>query len=77
MTETLAHGYSSESTRRELSNEYQHDIVYMVIKHIYVIVLWTKVDSASEGLNGYVPFPHTFTERTFTENQAGRVGYQK
>ena len=25
MTETLARGYSSESTQRELSNEYQHD----------------------------------------------------
>ena len=27
MTETLAHGYSSESAQRELSNEYQHDRV--------------------------------------------------
>ena len=27
MTETLAHGYSSESTQQELSNEYQHDRV--------------------------------------------------
>ena len=27
MTETLAHGYSSESTPRELFNEYQHDRV--------------------------------------------------
>ena len=27
MIETLAHGYSSESTVRELSNEYQHDWV--------------------------------------------------
>ena len=27
MTETLANGYSSESTRRELSNEYRHDRV--------------------------------------------------
>ena len=24
---TLSHGYSSESTQRELSNEYQHDRV--------------------------------------------------
>ena len=30
MTETLAHGYSSESTQRELSNEYQHDRVRWV-----------------------------------------------
>ena len=27
MTETLVHGYSSESTQRELFNEYQHDRV--------------------------------------------------
>ena len=27
MTETLAHGYSSESTQQELSNKYQHDMV--------------------------------------------------
>ena len=27
MTETLANGYSYESTQRELSNEYQHDRV--------------------------------------------------
>ena len=27
MTETLANGYSSESTQWELSNEYQHDRV--------------------------------------------------
>ena len=26
-TETLAHGYSSESTQQELNNEYQHDRV--------------------------------------------------
>ena len=27
ITETLAHGYSSESTQLELYNEYQHDMV--------------------------------------------------
>ena len=32
MTETLAHGYSSESTQPELSNEYQHDRVKMVFQ---------------------------------------------
>ena len=26
MTETLAHGYSSESTQQELSHEYQQDM---------------------------------------------------
>ena len=47
MPETMANGYSSESTQRELSNEYQHDRVQMVIKNL---VLWTKVASALEGL---------------------------
>ena len=32
LTETLAYGYSSESTQWELSNEYQHDMVLMVLK---------------------------------------------
>ena len=32
--ETLANGYLSESTQRELSNEYQHDRVQMVISKI-------------------------------------------
>ena len=50
MTETLAHGYSYESTQRELSGEYQHDRVWMVVKNLCVFVLWTKVASALEGL---------------------------
>ena len=32
MTETLANGYSYESTQQELSNEYQHDRVSMVFE---------------------------------------------
>ena len=50
MTETLANGYSSESTQRDLSNEYQHDRVWMVFKNICVLVLRTKKASALEGL---------------------------
>ena len=50
MTEALANGYSSESTQRELSNEYQHDRVSMVFKDFSVLVLWTNVASALEGL---------------------------
>ena len=38
MTETLAYGYSSESTQRELSNEYPHDRVKMVFKNLCIIV---------------------------------------
>ena len=41
MTETLAYGYSSESTQRELSNESLHDRILMVFKSI--CVLWMKV----------------------------------
>ena len=50
MTETMEHGYSSESTRPELSNEYQHDRVQMIFTDLYILVLWTKVASALEGL---------------------------
>ena len=50
VTETLAHGYSSESTQRELSNEYQHDSVSMIFKNLCVLVLWIKVVLALEGL---------------------------
>ena len=52
MTETLAHGYLSESNQQELSNEYQHDRVKMVFKNLGIIVLWMKVDVALEGLMG-------------------------
>ena len=51
MIETLANGYSSESTQQELSNEYQHDRVSMVFQESCILVLWTKVVSALEGLN--------------------------
>ena len=51
MTETMANGYSSESTQRELSNEYQHDRVYMLFNNLRVLVLWMKVALALEGLS--------------------------
>ena len=50
MTETLAYGHSSESTQWDPSNEYQHDRVQMFFKNLQVLVLWTKVASAMEGL---------------------------
>ena len=50
MTETLANGYSSECTRRQLSNEYQDDRVSMVFQESCILVIWTKVASALEGL---------------------------
>ena len=51
MIETLANCYSSERTQRELSNEYQHDSVWMDFKNRWIFVLGTKVVSALEGLN--------------------------
>ena len=45
MTETMANGYSSESTQRELSNEYQHDRVIMDFEKDCVSVIWKKVAS--------------------------------
>ena len=51
MTETLAHGNSSESIRSELSNEYQLHRVYMVFKSLCMHVLWTKVASALKELD--------------------------
>ena len=51
MTETLANGYSYESTQWELFNEYHHDMVSMVFQKIWVFVLWMKVALALEGLS--------------------------
>ena len=48
--ETLANGFSSESTQRELFNEYQHDRVLTFIKNRCIPVLFTKVDFALEVL---------------------------
>ena len=53
MLETLANRYSSYSSQRELSHEYEHDRVLMVFKIIYTLVLLTKVGSALEELRGY------------------------
>ena len=50
ITGTLANGYSSESTPRELSNEYQDDRVSMVFQESCILVLWMKLVSALEGL---------------------------
>ena len=57
MIETVANGYSSESTQQELSNEYQHVRVWMFFKNLCVIVLWMKVASALKGLSDTVLAP--------------------
>ena len=58
MIETLAYGYSSESTQRYLSNEYQNDRVEMVFKNLCILVLLMTVASALEGLT-YSSSEHT------------------
>ena len=50
MTETLANGYPSESTQRELSYEYPHDLVMMIFIIICFFVHWTKINSAANSL---------------------------
>ena len=43
MAETLANGYSSESTWRELSNEYQEDRVYVIFKNLcFLVSVWPQ-----------------------------------
>ena len=53
MTKTMAHGYSSDSTQRELSNEHQHDRVLTIFKKLCVLVLRTKIAFALERLRGH------------------------
>ena len=50
MTETLGHRYSSESTQRELSNEYQQDRVKMVHKIFSLLMLQTEIALALRNL---------------------------
>ena len=50
INENMANGYSSESTQRELSNEYQHDRVQIFFKNLCDLVLWMNVVLALEGL---------------------------
>ena len=60
MIETMANEYSSESTLRELSNEYQHDRVSMIFKDFCVLVLSTNIGSALEGLIHEAGNTHAF-----------------
>ena len=48
------HGYTFESTQRELSNEYQYHRVKMVFRNLCILVLWTEVAIALEGLSNGV-----------------------
>ena len=63
MTETLANGYSSDSTQRELSYEYPDDLVRMIFIVFCILVHLKKVTLASEGLiyllQSVMPFAYT------------------
>ena len=61
MAETLAHGYSSDSAKRELSNDYQQGRVKMFFKYLCVILHWVKVAAALEGLQVLLTIPTTAT----------------
>ena len=55
MIKILAHGYPSESTlskRRPI--KYQHEKVQMVLEKLCILVLWTKVALALEGLKSNI-----------------------
>ena len=70
MTETLANGYSSESTQRELSNEYQHDRVKMIFKNLCILVVLTKVALALEGLKANRAFNPHHTNTSLSSRRA-------
>ena len=50
IAQTLAHGYSSNSTQQELLYEYQHDSVLHGFQNFCVAVPLAKVALASQGL---------------------------
>ena len=51
MTYTITYGYSSVSIRRELSDEYQHDSVYMVSQFS---VHFSDMDESSLSMESYI-----------------------
>ena len=68
MAETLVHG----STKRELSNEYVHDRVWMVFKSICFLMLRTKVASELKGLRVQVKIVFWIYD-TFDNNFEGEL----
>ena len=53
MTETVAYGYSTESTQWELSNDYQYYRMEMAFIICCNLVLWTKIVLALKGFNRF------------------------
>ena len=57
MIDTLAHGYSSENTQLELSNEYQHGRVLMVLKKsLHTCALVESIINSSSALERIKPY---------------------
>ena len=52
MTQTLAHGYSSQSTLREIFNEYPHDRVLMIFRSLCALVFDESSLSIVRGEDG-------------------------
>ena len=55
MSENLANEYSNESTQGELSNEYQHDRVWMVYKNFVSVCFGRKQPQHWKGYKGCDP----------------------
>ena len=69
MTETLTRRYSFEITQYELSNEFQHDRLSMVIRNLCIRVLWMKV---ARALIGRVKDVHCFSVVVFSVSGVAR-----
>ena len=69
MTETLTHGYLSESTQRELSNEYQHGRAYKWFLKIFSF-FFHPCASALEVISILI----IFLEFIFLEKAAFSIG---
>ena len=80
ITETLPNGYSSESTQRELSNEYQHDMVKMFFKDFCVFCALSecalsivRVNTVMGMINGTVAIYGKGSWSKFVWSQAWRL----
>ena len=62
----MANGYSSDSARRELSNEYQDDRVKMIFIIFFYFVHQKKVTSAADRLTIIAP-----PQQAFSPTRAG------
>ena len=77
MEKTLAHGYSTESTLGELSNEYHNDRVKMIFITFCFFMQWTKVTSALEGLRVCLTFVQPWVLRKLSLGKPGWLGSLK